>query len=77
MIPANATERKNKTANSLPIGIRLKIPGIVMNMRGGPDFGSIPNANTAGIIANAGNTEQILHKSDKCLYADMIFSFYD
>ena len=53
VMPAKATDRKNITANSLPIGICRKISGRVINIRGGPAFGSMPNANTAGMMARA------------------------
>ena len=53
VIPAKATDRKKRVANSRPIGICLKILGRVINIRGGPALGWMPNANTAGIIARA------------------------
>ena len=53
VMPAKATDRKNITAKSLPMGICRNMPGRVMNIRGGPALGSMPNANTAGIMARA------------------------
>ncbi len=41
------------TANIWPIGIWPKIFGIVINIKEGPAAGSIPKANTAGIMARA------------------------
>ena len=52
-MPAKATDTKKNTANRLPMGISRKMPGRVMNSRDGPEVGSTPKANTAGIMASA------------------------
>ena len=66
VIPAKQTDRKKITANSLPIGICLKMFGIVINIREGPAEGSIPKANTAGIIASAESIAAIVSKKAVC-----------
>ena len=53
VIPAKTTDMKNSTANMRPKGICLNMPGSVMNISGGPELGSMPKANTAGIMARA------------------------
>ena len=53
VIPANATEMKNRIENSCPMGIWRKMFGSVINIKGGPALGWIPKANTAGMIASA------------------------
>lgn len=47
---------KNNTANTLPSGICAKILGSTINTSPGPSCGDIPNANTAGMMANPANT---------------------
>ena len=52
VMPAKATEMKKNTANRLPRGILANTCGKVMNIKGGPLAGSMPKANTAGMIAS-------------------------
>ena len=51
VMPANTTDRKKNTANTRPPGICSKTWGRVTNIRAGPLVGSMPKANTAGIMA--------------------------
>ena len=52
VIPAKVTDRKKKTAKSLPMGIWLNTPGSVIKISDGPLPASIPKANTAGMMAS-------------------------
>ena len=58
---ANKTAEKNTIATNCPAGKSLKIIGIVINIRGGPDFNSdsSPKENTAGIITTAASIDAI------------------
>ena len=51
VMPAKNTDRKKNTAKSCPPGICSKTWGRVTNMRAGPLVGSMPKANTAGMMA--------------------------
>ena len=44
------TRKKNKPPKNIPNGISLNRDAIVTNNSPGPEFGSIPNANSAGNI---------------------------
>ena len=57
---ANIILKKNNIDSICPAGIDLKIVGSVINNNGGPDIGSKPNANTAGIITNEANNADIV-----------------
>ena len=75
VIPAKHTERKKITANRRPIGICLKILGMVINIRDGPADGSMPKANTAGIMAKAASMAAIVSKTAVCMEDLGISSF--
>ncbi|SCI89607.1 Uncharacterised protein [uncultured Flavonifractor sp.] len=51
VIPAKNTDTKNSRAKSCPPGISWNTLGRVTNMREGPEAGSMPKANTAGMMA--------------------------
>ena len=70
LIAANNTLKKNNTISICPPGIALNIVGIVINNSGGPDAGSNPKANTAGIITKEANNAAMV-SSIAVLTADL------
>ena len=76
VIPAKQTDKKKRTENSLPIGICLNTFGKVINIKDGPADGSIPKANTAGIIASAASSAAIVSKISVCKEDFTISSFF-
>jgi len=56
VIPANNTATKKMIEKSIPVGISLKIIGMVININGGPADGSRLYTKTAGMITNAASS---------------------
>ena len=66
---------KNIIANIMPPVISRKIIGSVMNMSGGPEAGSRPNANTAGMTTIAASMAASVSKTAMFIEQKSTFSF--
>ena len=75
VIPANTTDRKKITEKTCPMGIWEKIFGIVINIKAGPEPGSMPKANTAGIIARAERRAAMVSNTAVRMEAPIISAF--
>ena len=67
---AHATAKKNKKQNRPPNGISANTWGNVMKSSGGPESGSTPSANTAGITTMAESTAASVENSTTFLADD-------
>ena len=73
---AKNTAIKKITIRICPNAKHLKISGIVMNIRGGPELISLPKANTAGIIRMAAIIEASVSKNTIFFAEETISSLF-